>query len=546
MSFDFNTVTNQSPALENYNLFTSDKLLQDITQKTKASWITETAIKFGEMMGRSEVIELGNQANRYAPVLKTHDRFGNRLDIVEYHPAYHELMRLSMQHELHSLTWKTDKPGRFVARAVLVYLKHQIDEGTSCPLTMTFACVPTLRINPVLAGEWLPKVLSEKYDLRFLPVSEKQSATFGMAMTEPQGGSDIRTNLTFAEKLDRDGSYEITGRKWFCSAPMSDAFFILAQTCKGLSCFLLPRFTPDGRKNNIHFQRLKEKLGNRSNASSEVEFHGARGWIIGEEGRGVANIMETVRHTRLDCVVGSAATLRRVVAEAIHHCKYRRAFGKSLIDQPLMKNLLADLVIESEASTAFAFRLARSFDEADSTENEAIFSRFAVAVGKFWVCRRAIYVVSEALEILGGNGYVEESIMPRLYRDVPVNSIWEGAGNIQCLDLLRSMRKMPDMIEILFQEFERFKGLNSYLDQFVSNVKIELSRPYDAEFRARKLTEKIALALQACALFEYSAPFMADAFCTARLNAERSFSFGALDNISNIDEILARSSFTIA
>ncbi|MDQ3179763.1 MAG: acyl-CoA dehydrogenase family protein, partial [Acidobacteriota bacterium] len=430
-------VFNQPPALENYNLFAADVSLQGAVEQNGGAWNNENALAFGAILGKGETLELGNLANKNLPVLKTHDRFGNRLDVVEFHPAYHALMRLGIENETHSLAWTSEREGAFVARSVLAFLKQQVDEGTSCPLTMTFAVVPSLKIEPKIADEWLPRILSNEYDARFISADKKRGATFGMALTEPQGGSDVRANTTFAEKLNGNGEYEITGRKWFCSAPMCDAFLVLAQTNKGLSCFLLPRFKPDGAKNAFYIQRLKDKLGNKSNASSEVEFHAAHAQIIGEEGRGVANIMEMVRHTRLDCAVGSAATLRRAVAESLHHCAYRSAFGKLLIEQPLMQNLLADLSLESEAATAFAFRLARGFDESLDDESAKLFTRIATAIGKFWICKRAIFAVSEAMEILGGNGYVEESVLPRLYRDIPLNSIWEGSGNVQCLDVLR-------------------------------------------------------------------------------------------------------------
>ena len=361
----------------------------------------------------------------------------------------------------------------------------------------------------------------------FCPVAEKRGALFGMAMTEPQGGSDVRANITYAEKLNERGEYVITGRKWFCSAPMSDAFLVLAQTDKGLSCFLLPRFTPDGAVNKLHFQRLKDKLGNLSNASGEVEFHSAFAKIIGDEGRGVANIMEMVRHTRLDCAVGSAATLRRAVAESIHHCANRAAFGKLLIEQPLMRNVLADLALESEAATAFAFRLASGFDDSKSDEQAKSFTRAATAIGKFWICKRAVFALGEALECLGGNGYVEESVLPRLYRDIPVNSIWEGSGNVQCLDVLRSMQKEPESVEAVLAEINQAKGFNSYFDDFAANLESELLNADNLEFRARRIVEKTALALQASILLRRAPDFVAEAFCAARL-ADGYSTFGTL------------------
>jgi putative acyl-CoA dehydrogenase len=539
--FDFDRSLNQPPALENYNLFASDAALQTAVENGGGTWNNERAEKFGALMGSAETLELGNLANKNAPVLKTHDRFGNRSDTVEFHPAYHELMRISIENEPHSLAWTSEKAGKYVARSALAFIKQQVDEGTSCPLTMTFAVVPSLQIEPEIAAEWLPKVLSTEYDARFLPAAGKRGATFGMAMTEPQGGSDVRANLTFAEKLNDAGEYRVTGRKWFCSAPMSDAFLVLAQTDKGLSCFLMPRFSPSGAKNTLYFQRLKDKLGNRSNASGEVEFHAAYARIIGEEGRGVANIMEMVRHTRLDCAVGSAATLRRAVAESLHHCAHREAFGKLLIEQPLMQNLLADLALESEAATALAFRLARGFDESVSSEAANLFSRAATAIGKFWICKRAIFAIGEALEVLGGNGYVEDSVLPRLYRDVPVNSVWEGSGNVQCLDVLRSMRKEPQAIEAVFNELDAVRGMNKLFDKYVLKLKDEFSNSENLEFRARRVVERFALALQTAVLLATAPDFVAEAFCRSRLSEDNYLSFGALPVGVEAKKIIERS-----
>jgi len=538
--FAFGASLNQPPVLENYNLFASDAALQTAVEANGGAWNNEHARKCGEILGRAETLELGSLANRNAPVLKTHDRFGNRLDAVEFHPAYHELMRVAVENETHSLAWTSENDGAYVARSALAFLKQQVDEGTSCPLTMTFAVVPSLKIEPEIADEWLPRVTSNEYDPRFIPAWEKRGATFGMAMTEPQGGSDVRANLTFAQKIGC-GEYEITGRKWFCSAPMSDAFLVLAQTEKGISCFLLPRFNPDGGKNAFYIQRLKDKLGNKSNASSEVEFHAAYARIIGEEGRGVANIMEMVRHTRLDCAVGSAGTLRRAVAESLHHCAHRSAFSKLLIEQPLMRNVLADLALESEAATALAFRLARGFDESKRSDEAKLFTRIATAIGKFWICKRAVAAVSEAMEAMGGNGYVEESIMPRLYRDVPVNSIWEGSGNVQCLDVLRSLRKEPESIEVLLKEIKSASGANENFDNYIAAAERELLNADNLEFRARRVVEKLAVALQASVLLKTVPDYVAEAFCNSRLADNRNLNFGTLPTGIEIQKIIARS-----
>ncbi|MDQ3131026.1 MAG: isovaleryl-CoA dehydrogenase [Acidobacteriota bacterium] len=537
--FPFGKSLNQPPILENYNLFASDTALREAVKANGGAWNDEHAEKFGGILGKAETLELGNAANKNLPVLKTHDRFGNRSDTVEYHPAYHALMRIGIENETHNLNWTQIREGGYVARSALAFLKQQVDEGTSCPLTMTFAVVPSLKIQPEIAAEWLPRVLSNEYDERFIPAPEKRGATFGMAMTEPQGGSDVRANITFARKVG-NGEYEITGRKWFCSAPMCDAFLVLAQTEKGVSCFLLPRFRPDGAKNAFYIQRLKDKLGNKSNASAEVEFHAAFAKIIGEEGRGVANIMEMVRHTRLDCAVGSAGTLRRAVAESLHHCRYRSAFGKLLIEQPLMRNVLADLCLESEAATAFAFRLARGFDESANDEQAKLYTRIATAIGKFWICKRAVFAVGEAMECLGGNGYVEESVLPRLYRDIPVNSIWEGSGNIQCLDVLRSMQKEKESVGILLDEINSANGANVNFDVFTRKIERELLDVNNLEFRARRVVEKLALALQASILLRNAPAFVGEAFCNSRL-LESCLNFGTLPAGVDVEKIIARS-----
>lgn len=536
-------VLNQPPALEDYNLFEFDTPLREAVEREGAGWIAEQAHEFGVLLGRAETLRLGELANRYTPVLRTHDRFGHRIDEVEFHPAYHELMRIATSHQNHSIAWTAHRTGAHVARAALTFLRHQVDEGTGCPLSMTYSVIPSLRIQPELAAEWEPRALSSEYDPRCLPAEQKHGVLFGMAMTERQGGSDVRANTTRAKPISNRGAgeaYEIAGHKWFCSAPMCDAFLVLAQTEAGLSCFLLPRWKPDGTRNAFHIQRLKDKLGNKSNASSEVEFHGAYARLIGEEGRGVANIIEMVRHTRLDCAIGSASTMRRAVAEATHHTHYRYAFGARLIQQPLMKNVLADLCLESEAATALAMRLARSFDETERNEVERHFSRIATAIGKFWITKRAIAVVAEALECLGGNGYVEEAPLARLYRDVPLNSIWEGSGNVQCLDVLRAMRKEPDTVEALFHELRSARGIDARYDAFVANIERELADASDIEFRARRIVEHWGLALQASLLLQHDNSAVAEAFCASRLANEQRFVLGTLPAATDFDTIIER------
>jgi putative acyl-CoA dehydrogenase len=538
-TFDFQQSLNQPPVLENYNSFSTHPALQNAVNAYGCGWIYEQATAFGQLMGSHGMIEAGVLANRNPPVLRTHDRFGNRLDVVDFHPAYHQMMEVSVRHQVHSIAWTAERYGAYLAHSVLSYLKQQIDEGSSCPLTMTFAVAPSLKIAPGIAEEWLPLVLSNEYDPRHIPYFEKKGVTFGMAMTEPQGGSDVRANITFAQPAGND-IYRITGRKWFCSAPMSDAFLVLAQTAGGLSCFLVPRFTPEGEKNRLFFQRLKDKLGNRSNASGEVEFHEAWAKIIGEEGRGVANIMEMVRHTRLDCAIGSAATLQRALAEAIHHCRHRSAFGKKLIGQPLMKNVLADLCLESEAATVLSMRLAKGFDDAPHDEETMHFIRIATAVGKFWNTKRAVLAMGEVLECIGGNGYVEESVMPRLYRDVPVNAIWEGSGNIQALDVLRSMQREPRSTEALMNYFQQAKGLEPVLDLHLKGLQQLIADTAAREPKARIIVEKMALAMQAIELIQVAPPAVAQLFCQSRLSEKRHLSWGTLEEESGLDDVIAR------
>lgn len=534
---------NQPPPLADYNSYVADKPLREGVLREGAGWANERLTAFGELMGRAETIGLGETANSNPPALRIYDRFGERVDQVDFHPAWHRLLELGVANRHHSLPWVERRPGAHVARAAFNMLRHQLDEGASCPLTMTFAVVPSLELQPELAAEWLPRILSDQYDPRFLPAEKKTGCLFGMALTERQGGSDVRTNRTMAKPRGQIGpgrEYSLTGEKWFCSAPMSDAFLILAQTANGLSCFLAPRWKPDGTVNAFHFRRLKEKLGNRSNASSEVEFIDTWARLVGEEGQGIRTIMEMVRHTRLDCVVGSAATMRRAVAEAVHHAAHRQAFGKLLIDQPAMSNLLADLCLESEAATVLALRLARGYDEAPFDEAQKKFTRLATAVGKFWVTKRAIRVVAEALECLGGNGYVDDSPLPRLYRDVPLNSIWEGSGNVQCLDVLRTLRRDTESFEVYLTELRRARGGNTFLDRATDELERESRRGAVDEGAARRLTERLAILLQAALLVHHGPEPVANAFCSTRLGTERYLGFGTLDPKLPLAEIVER------
>jgi putative acyl-CoA dehydrogenase len=517
--FTTHEVTNQVPPLEGLDLFSTNVPLVEGMEREGGGWARERAAEIGRIWGGEPLRTWGFQANANPPVLKTHDRFGNRIDEVEFHPAYHQLMALSSQHEVHALPWTAGRDGAHVARAAIYLTTAQAEAGHGCPMTMTFAAVPALRTTPELAEEWVPKLTAASYD----PVlgADKTSAKCGMAMTEKQGGSDVRANTTRAVP-DGEG-WRLTGHKWFCSAPMCDVFLVLAQTEEGVSCFLVPRILPDGTRNTFRLQRLKDKLGNKSNASSEVEFDQTFGWMVGEPGRGVPTIIEMVAHTRLDCVIGSSAGMRWGVANATWHAAHRSAFGRTLADQPLMANVLADLAVESEAATALALRLARAYDEEDTA-----FKRLATAVGKYWVCKRLPSHAFEAMECLGGNGYVEDSGMPRLYRESPVNSIWEGSGNVNALDVLRALAKQPAILDAYLAEVELASGADARLDTFVAGLRREFADLEGVEVRARRIVEKLALALQGSLLVRNAPAAVADAFCASRLAGDAGLAFGTL------------------
>src|SRR5579875_2578896 len=471
-------VLNQPPPFENRNLFTTDQALQDAVRREGGEFARDRLTALGAVVGSAETIRLAEQANRFPPELRNYDRFGHRIDEVEFHPAWHALMGLAVQYRVPSLAWVEKRPGAHVARAALAFLWGQAEAGVSCPMAMTFAGVAALRRQPELAAEWEPRFLSDRYDSRFIPASEKTGATFGMAMTEKQGGSDVRANTARATPLGLRGpgaEYRLNGHKWFCSAPMSDAFLTLAYTEGGLSCFFVPRWLPDGTRNRIRLQRLKNKLGNRANASAEIEYEDTWARLVGEEGRGIPTIIEMVQGTRLECAIGSAALMRQALVQALHHAGHRSAFQKRLIDQPLMRNLLADLALESAAATALALRLARAFDEGAQDRGQRAFARIATAVAKYWICKRAPMAVGEALECLGGNGYVEESMMPRLYREAPVNSIWEGSGNVICLDVLRAVAREPESIAALIAELDEARGVDRRYDRCFDGFKARLA-----------------------------------------------------------------------
>ncbi len=523
-------VLNQPPPLEGYNVFLADRALNEALHREGAGWAEGRARAVGDIAG-AEAIRWGAQADANPPVLRTHDRYGQRIDEVEFHPAWHQLLDVAITHELHALAWRDPQPGGHVARAALFFVLSQADAGFGCPVSMTHSAVPALRAQPELADEWEPRFTSTQYDRRAIPAAQKTGALCGMAMTEKQGGSDLHTNITRARPLRAGGpgtEYAISGHKWFCSAPMCDAFLVLAQTDCGLSCFLLPRWLPDGTRNRFHIQRLKDKLGNRSNASSEVEFDAAWARMVGEDGRGVRTIMEMVNHTRLDCVIGAGALMRQAVAQATHHAAHRSAFGKLLADQPLMRNVLADLCVESEAATAAMMRLARAFDEGAREERQRQFARLATAVVKYWVCKRTAAHVAEALECLGGNGFVEESIMPRLYREAPLNSIWEGSGNVICRDTLRAMGRSPRAVEAFFDEIGLAGGIDARFDIFLESVRTDLNELDTIEVRARRVVEKMALLFQGSLLLRHGDPAVAEAFCASRLGNKGGLAFGTL------------------
>ncbi len=542
-SGETHVVTNQAPALEDYDLYETDLALRDALQREGAGWAEAELREYGALLGRSQTLEWGRQANANPPELRTHDRFGHRIDEVVFHPAWHEIMRTAMAHELHNLPWRRPQPGAHVARTAKNYLHAQVESGSLCPVTMTFASLPVLRQQEQVAADWQDLVLGTEYDPRPVPAAKKSAVLIGMAMTEKQGGSDLRTNSTRAAPLGPAGpgrAYELVGHKWFCSAPMCDAFLTLAQTDRGLSCFLVPRWRPDGSRNPFHIQRLKDKLGNRSNASSEIEYRGTWGRMVGDEGRGVRTIIDMVHHTRLDCVSGSAGLMRQALAQATHHAAHRSAFGRRLNEQPLMRNVLADLALEVEAATALALRLARAFDEAASDPQQQAFARIATAVAKYWVCKRAPHMIYEAMEVLGGNGYVEESILPRLYREAPVNAIWEGSGNVICLDVQRAMLREPETVAAFLAELQLARGGDARLDAALAKLEAALADPAGAEAQARRTVEQMALALQASLLVRGAPSAVADAFCAGRLGDEHGLVFGTLPAEAATGEIIER------
>ncbi|HEY4607096.1 MAG TPA: acyl-CoA dehydrogenase family protein [Acidimicrobiia bacterium] len=529
---DTHEVLNQPPALVDYDLAAADPVLVKALVRENGGWSTGQLSAYGRRMASSEVYEWGFQANLNPPVLHTHDRFGHRLDQVEFHPSWHSLLELAIGNGLHSLPWERPPgTGAYPARTALTFLASQIEAGHFCPISMSTSVVPTLRLQPEIAAEWEPLQLSRVYDSSFRPAAEKSGVLMGMGMTEKQGGSDVRANTTRAEAIEGGGpggEYLLTGHKWFMSAPMCDAFLVLANAVGGLSCFLLPRFTPDGEVNRIHIQRLKDKLGNRSNASSEVELDGAWGRMVGEEGRGVATIIEMVSGTRLDCVTGSAALMRQAVTQAIHHTTHRTAFGSALIDKALMRNVLADLEVETEMAVLLMMRMAGAFDRAAIDEHDALIKRVLTPVAKYWVTKRCSEVVHEATECLGGNGFVEESIMARLYRESPLNAIWEGSGNVIALDLVRALAKQPTVIDALGKELGTVQGVDARLDNLIESALTRARNPADADYGARRLIELLALAIGGSLVLQHAEREVWEAFAATRLDGDWGHLYGTL------------------
>ncbi|MEU2870853.1 acyl-CoA dehydrogenase family protein [Streptomyces olivoreticuli] len=535
-------VFNQAPPLTGFTT-ADDPALLEALRRDGGGWGEAEVRALGARAGSEEVQERARLAEAYPPVLRTHDRYGHRVDEVEFHPAWHQLMAEAVASGQHAAPWAEPRAGAHLVRAAKFYVWAQAEAGHGCPISMTYAAVPALRAQPDLAAAYEPLLASRAYDYGLRPPLGKQGLIAGMSMTEKQGGSDVRANTTTAVPAG-DGSYVVTGHKWFTSAPMSDVFLMLAQAPEGLTCFLLPRVLPDGTRNAMRLQRLKDKLGNRSNASAEIEYEGAVAWPVGEPGRGVRTIVEMVNMTRLDCVIGSAAGMRAGLRQALHHTAHRRAFGAELIDQPLMRNVLADLAVESEAATVLAMRLAAALDRSEAGDAaESALRRLALAAGKYWVCKRGSAHAAEALECLGGNGYVEESGMPRLYREAPLLSIWEGSGNVGALDVLRALTKEPAALDAYFAEVGAAAGADARLDAAVGRLRDllgSLSDPHRAQLLARRLAEQLTLVLQGSLLVRHGTPAVADAFCASRLGGDWGHAFGTLPTGADLGPILDR------
>jgi putative acyl-CoA dehydrogenase len=537
-------VLNQPPPLEDYNLYLGDPVLDTSVAREGGKDSRDILIDFGAIAGSAEYFQWAAEANRNEPRLLTHDRFGHRVDMVEFHPAWHSLMETAVSNGHHSLPWEDDPPeGAQVTRAALTYMSGQVESGHNCPISMTYSVAPALRTTSEVARVWMPGIVSRRYDPSFQPASAKAGLLMGMGMTEKQGGSDVRANTTMAQPSNGGGpgaEYHITGHKWFTSAPMCDAFLVLAQAPDGLSCFLLPRWTPEGHLNQFRIQRLKDKLGNRSNASSEVEFDRASAVLIGEEGRGVATIIEMVNGTRLDCVIGSVALMRQAVSQAAWHVAHRQAFGSKLIDKPLMQNVIADLEVETEAATLIMTRLAGAFDRSDDDPSEAAMKRIALPIAKYWVTKRTSETVREALECLGGNGYVEESIMPRLYRESPLNAIWEGSGNVIALDVLRAASRSPDSLQMFLVELEEASGIDDRLDIAIAEAYTVIEGARNPELEARRIVEQLATTWAGTLLARHGDEAVFDAYASTRLAGDHGSLFGTLPSGVPVGGLSAR------
>ncbi len=537
-------VDNMPPYMGHQNLWLDDINLREAVNREGANWAEKKLFDFGAIMGKTEMFDHADRANKNPPELKAFDRYGQRINFIDYHPSYHHLLKTAIENEIPNFAWKNEGQGSQVAHMALTYIFNQVEGGVMCPMSMTYSVIPALKHNKDIEKEWLPRVLSNIYDERDIPVNLKKGATIGMFMTEKQGGSDVRTNSTKAEPISpstgNGAKYKLTGHKYFCSAPMCDAFLVLAYTSGGLSCFFVPRWKPDGERNNLFIQRLKDKLGNKSNASSEIELQNTFGIMIGDEGRGIKTIIDMIIGNRIYCAVSSASLMRQAIVQVLHHTTHRSAFQKKLIDQPLMKNVIADMILESDAAANLAMRVARSVDCQEQDENEKSISRIFTTISKYWITKRAPYLIFEALECHGGPGYIEESIMPRLYREAPLNSIWEGSGNVMCVDVLRAMQKDKNAIPAVFNELEKARGLNSHYDLNVDNLFLELKKPEDLEIKSRSITERLATLMQASIFLKNCDEEISSAFCNSRLGDNWTGAFGTLNSNTNFEKIINR------
>lgn len=547
MQWPTHEVSNQAPDLHDYNLYTSDLALVAGVQREQAGWHEQDLIRYGAELGMQQTLQLGQLANHHLPELHIHDRFGHRIDTVEFHPSWHQLLAMQRRENLHAMPWSQARAGVHVARTAAYYLQAQVESGSLCPTTMTFAAIPLLQQEPALFAALQAKLFAREHDPRDLPWMQKHSMLIGMGMTEKQGGSDVRSNTTVARAVHGSGRgapYALTGHKWFFSAPMCDAHLVLARTENGLSCFFVPRWRPDGSRNAVLIQQLKDKLGNRSNSSSEVEFQDAYGVMVGDEGRGIPTIIEMANHTRLDCVIGSAGLMRNALVQAIHHARHRSAFGRPLAEQPLMRNVLSDLALESEAATLLMLRLARAADASRDAPDDLLeraWLRILTPAAKFWVCKRALEFSGECMEVWGGNGYIENAPMARMFREAPVNSIWEGSGNVMCLDVLRAIERETEGFALLLQDLHDTAGTHAGLRALVATLRSELALPPpQQEMQARRFAQRLVLAAQASLMLQHAPASVAEAFIASRIDAECGRVFGTLPAAAVQFDMLAR------